>query len=157
MSNTYDEVRKSKRLLLKFENNMCFLMQELSFVLVEMAVFLLMGLTNRSGYPHFWVWSAFFSYLITSILTRFLEKSGYVNTSLFSDVKYSSNDRKRIVTVVSTILIPSLICISCYMLLVLSTDRFLGENYQFYYSIIALFIGSISSRMLRLPQLPLQR
>ena len=155
LSNTYYEAHNSRKILTKFDNCVCFLTQELSFILVEMAIFLLMGLVSRSGYPHFWVLAAFLSYLITSILTHFLEKTGYVKTSLLGIVESPSSYRSRIAIALSSILIPSLISIACYMLFVLSTDRYLGDNYQFYYSIMVLFIGGIISKLLRLPKSPL--
>ena len=62
LGNTYDEAHKSRRIITKIENRMYSLTQEFSFVLVGMAIFLLLGLINDFGYPHFWVISAFLQF-----------------------------------------------------------------------------------------------
>ena len=149
---THKEVLKVNRYLAKFEQGIRTIAREVSFILVSMAVFLILGIVSKAGFEQFWIFSAMGSYAISAILVYCLEKSGYIPESFFGRTRETSSSIATLSKKIATIVLPAIISMSCFMIITLSTnkDELITYEERLYYAIAAIFLGGLLSRIIRL-------
>lgn len=110
---------------------------EIAFILVSMALFLFVGILSETGFSQYWIFSALFSYTVSSFLMHYLEKSGYAIDSLYKNISFKEFPMG-VITRIITLVLPSLISLACFLILLNATSI----NYLNYFPINNIFLWS---------------
>lgn len=149
-----NETREINRYLRTLHQLITICANEIAFILVSMAIFLLVGVFSENGFVQLWIFSALISYTISGLLMQLLKKSK-------RDIKtYSKASMHFAYEILLFLILPTLISLSCFLMIVMAINN---QGVPIYFNLIssenepklsiaifALMAGSICSRMMRI-------
>lgn len=149
-----NETRKINHNLRTLSQLITICANEIAFVLVSMAIFLLIGVFSKNGFVQLWIYSALISYTISGLLTQLLKRNK-------RDVKTHSKASMHFAyEMLLFLILPTLISLSCFLMIVMAVNN---QGVPIYFNLIssenepklsiailALITGSLCSRMMRI-------